>query len=132
MSTDDRSRLELHTALETALGRDPADTLMGHLPPRGWGDVATVRDLEILEARIDHKLIAFEARLDQRFAQIDYRFAEIEARFAQVEARFAQVEARFAQVEARFERALRVAVLAICSTIITAVGVSVGLVGLLG
>ncbi|MFM8388261.1 MAG: hypothetical protein ACKOA5_03335 [Actinomycetota bacterium] len=29
-----------------------ADTLMGHLPPSGWGDVARQSDLELLRVEI--------------------------------------------------------------------------------
>jgi hypothetical protein len=33
-------------------GTEPAATLMEHLPPVGWADVATKRDLDALEQRI--------------------------------------------------------------------------------
>jgi len=46
MSIDERSRHELYLRLEDALGPEPANTLMEHLPPVGWADVATRHDLE--------------------------------------------------------------------------------------
>ena len=47
MAIGERDRHELHAALRKALGKREADTLMAHLPPVGWADVATRRDLEL-------------------------------------------------------------------------------------
>jgi hypothetical protein len=46
MAVDERSRHELHVRLEEILGPEVAATLMEHLPPAGWADVATKRDLD--------------------------------------------------------------------------------------
>lgn len=50
MAVDERSRKLLHDALERALGAREAATLMGFLPPVGWADVATRRDLDVLRS----------------------------------------------------------------------------------
>ena len=49
MSVDDRTRLNLHRKLEAVLGPNEADTLMAHLPPVTWHDVATKDDVRMLE-----------------------------------------------------------------------------------
>ncbi|MEX2256784.1 MAG: hypothetical protein WEC34_15195 [Acidimicrobiia bacterium] len=49
MTIDERSRHVLHQRLEQVLGADEAGTLMEHLPPVGWADVATKRDLDAME-----------------------------------------------------------------------------------
>ncbi len=49
MTVDDRTRLNLHRKLEAVLGPSEADTLMAHLPPVTWHDVATKADLRVLE-----------------------------------------------------------------------------------
>ena len=41
MTVDDRTRLNLHRKLEAVLGQEEADTLMAHLPPVTWNDIAT-------------------------------------------------------------------------------------------
>ena len=46
MAIDERSRHELHLKLERALDPDEAATLMSYLPPAGWADVVTKRDLD--------------------------------------------------------------------------------------
>ena len=45
MTTTEAERLRLLQRLEEVLGPDEATTLMDHLPPLGWNDVATKHDL---------------------------------------------------------------------------------------
>jgi hypothetical protein len=54
MALDERSRHELYLRLEETLGPEAATTLMEHLPPVGWADVATKRDLDALRGDLDH------------------------------------------------------------------------------
>ncbi|HEX6381162.1 MAG TPA: hypothetical protein VF180_07950, partial [Acidimicrobiia bacterium] len=51
---DERARHELFLRLEQALGPESVETLMELLPPVGWADVATKRDLDALR----HQLLA--------------------------------------------------------------------------
>ena len=46
MAIDERARHQLYLRLEEQLGPGAAATLMEHLPPTGWADVATKRDLD--------------------------------------------------------------------------------------
>ena len=59
MAISEEARHELYRGLEELLGHERATTLMEHLPPVGWADVATKRDLEMQ----DLKLEAVEARV---------------------------------------------------------------------
>jgi len=52
----------------------PATTLMEGMPPVGWADVATKRDLEHLEARIDLVEARFEAALQRALREQATRF----------------------------------------------------------
>jgi hypothetical protein len=67
MVLDERSRHQLYLRLEAALGPDAATTLMEHLPPTGWADVAMKRDLDALEQRLDLRFEALEHKLVAAF-----------------------------------------------------------------
>jgi hypothetical protein len=68
MALDERARHELFLRLQQVLG-DQADTLMEMLPSVGWADVATKRDLDALEERMN---LRFE-RVDQRFETLEHK-----------------------------------------------------------
>jgi hypothetical protein len=61
---DEQSRYQLFQRLEQVLGAREATTLMEHLPPVGWADVATKHDLGQLESRIDLRYSLMEARIE--------------------------------------------------------------------
>ncbi|MSO37821.1 MAG: hypothetical protein EXQ69_06155 [Acidimicrobiia bacterium] len=46
MALDERSRHEMFLFFEALAGERVATTLMGHLPPVGWADVATRQEVE--------------------------------------------------------------------------------------
>jgi hypothetical protein len=63
MTVSERARHELHGRLEEMLGTEEAATLMTLLPPVGWADVATKRDLDALSALTKRDLDALRADL---------------------------------------------------------------------
>ena len=65
MAVDESSRHQLHVKLEEILGPEEASTLMAHLPPVGWADVATKRDLDAVKNELVatlHKEISSNTR----------------------------------------------------------------------
>jgi len=69
MVLDERARHELFLRLEEVLGPESAETLMEMMPPVGWADVATKRDLDALEERMN---LRFEL-VDQRFEVMEHK-----------------------------------------------------------
>ncbi len=101
MVVDERSRHELYRRLEEVLGPDAATTLIEHLPPVGWADVATRNDLAGLEQRMDLRLARVEERLEARF---EGRFDSINERFTAMDDR---ITAAMCDLRATFEHEMR-------------------------
>ncbi len=59
MQIDERTRHEMYLGLEERLGPELADLVMAHLPPMGWSDIATQREMTA------------------RFEEVDRRFDEL-------------------------------------------------------
>jgi ribosomal protein L29 len=66
MAVTEETRHRLHQSLERVLGEEQAATLMEHLPPVGWADVATKQDLAGLRevSRADLAALSGELRAD--------------------------------------------------------------------
>ncbi len=61
MAITEADRHRLHQALVTQLGEAAAATLMEHLPPVGWADVATKTDLAHLQTAVDTRFDHLQA-----------------------------------------------------------------------
>ena len=83
MAISETDRLQMFSGLQKSVGEAVANTLMEHLPPGGWYDVARTGDFDRLETRIDK----LEARLDDRIDKLEIRFDKLEARIDILEAR---------------------------------------------
>ena len=129
MAVSEESRHRLYSKLELVLGSEEATVLMEHLPPVGWADVATKRDLDALEARIGGR---FEA-VDARFEAVDVRFDALESR---MDARFDAMDSRFEALEgrltAKFEYELRMLTWRLLVVLVAAMSVLVTVTRLIG
>jgi len=96
MAISETARLDMLSGLRTHVGEAVANTLMEHLPPGGWYDVARTGDFDRIETRIDK----LEARLDDRIDKLEARFDKLEAR---LDDRIDKLEARFDKLEARID-----------------------------
>ena len=90
MAISETARLDMLSGLRTHVGEAVANTLMEHLPPGGWYDVARTGDFDRIETRIDK----LEARLDDRIDKLEIRIDKLETRFDKLEARIDKLEAR--------------------------------------
>lgn len=69
MAISEETRHRLHLRLDEVLGPEDASTLMEHLPPVGWADVATKRDLDSGLALLGAELRGEMAKLREEMAE---------------------------------------------------------------
>lgn len=77
MTIDERHRLALHEAARAAFGEAPALTLMELLPPVGWADVATVRDLNALRADVHAEIADLRGELRVQIGELHGQIGEL-------------------------------------------------------
>lgn len=118
MTVDERRRHELHERLDQVLDAGHADTLMELLPPVGWADVATNRDLRALEARLQAGFA--EVRAEMAEFRGDVR-AELAAFRGEVRAELAESRGEF---RAELQRELRHQLWAILGVLLVALVIS--------
>lgn len=97
MATTESSRLEMHLKLKSVLGDKVADTMMDHLPPTGWADVARQSDIDHLAALMDARFAGMDYRidsLDTRINALDKRIDSLDKRIDLLDKRIDSLEAR--------------------------------------
>jgi hypothetical protein len=67
----EESRYQLFQRLEEMLGREGVSTLMELLPPVGWADVATKRDVDQLRVALDSRIDALDAKIDAKVERLE-------------------------------------------------------------
>lgn len=118
MAITEQARHKLHQRLDETLGTDEAATLMEHLPPVGWGDVATKTDLrgEIDHLRTElkrdiadlrHEIADVRTEMTLRFEKVDLRFDHMAEKMATKE-ELANVRTDIAEMGRAFEHSLRI------------------------
>jgi hypothetical protein len=103
MAVDEARRHRLYETVRERLGEEEAATLLEYLPPVGWADVATKRDLDALEARLQGDLDRRFGEVERQFGHVDARFGEIVGQFGEIDGRFGRIEGRFREMEVRFD-----------------------------
>ncbi len=64
MAISESARYEMHKELRNQLGEPVADTLMEHLPPSGWSDVALKSDIDQLRGEMNTRFAVVDKRID--------------------------------------------------------------------
>jgi len=77
MTIDERQRHQLHEAARRTLGDDAAVTLMEMLPPVGWADVTTKRDLDHFAEVLRLELATTQAGLRTEMAGLRTEMADL-------------------------------------------------------
>ena len=78
MAMTEKSRHDLHSKLEDVLGAEPAGTLMAMLPPVGWADVATKRDLDALQHATSKDIENLRVAISKDFEAMDHKMTAME------------------------------------------------------
>ena len=107
MGVTEQQRHALLTWFEEQMGPERAATMMELMPPAGAAELATKRDLNDLERR-----------LDARFAAVDARFDAHEARF----------DAKLEAMRSTTLRTVGTWLFASQAAVITAIGVATGVI----
>ena len=79
MTITDTKRFELHQYLRTHMETNMADTLMDHLPPAGWSDLARTSDVSASQLLLKSDIEAVRTELKGDIAELR---AEMVDRFA--------------------------------------------------
>ena len=126
MAVTESERYELYQVLVEKLGAEGAQTLMEHLPPTGWSEVATKHDF-------DHQRALFRADLDQHRAetraQLDQHRAETSAELQELRG---EIRASELRLEAKIERGLRLNALTVIGVNASLLTAAVTVFALLG
>ena len=80
MSITQSRRYEMHEVLREKLGVGAADTLVEHLPPEGWGDVATKKDLSQVRTELQIEIALLRSELHQEIALLRSEMIQMEER----------------------------------------------------
>jgi hypothetical protein len=70
VAVTEQDRYDMHQGLIETLGEERAATLMAHLPPTGWADVATKQDLEHLRVATKQDLEHLRKEVTTEIAQL--------------------------------------------------------------
>ena len=87
MSTtiSEAQRFEMHSKLRNLMGDEVANTLMEHLPPSGWADVARKSDVDRLEADIARVEVALRYDIERLEVAMKADVDRLEIDIARVE-----------------------------------------------
>jgi hypothetical protein len=105
MAISEESRHHLYLRLEQVLGPQEAATLMEHLPPVGWADVATKRDLDVLRRDIETSAVATRRDIESLALATKLGFEDVRREIASVAL---VTREQSATLRADFEHELRV------------------------
>ena len=79
MAITEHTRHQLHQALIESLGEEEAATLMEHLPPVGWADVATKADIDNVRTDIDNLRTSTKTDIDNLRTSLSDRMDKMAA-----------------------------------------------------
>jgi hypothetical protein len=134
MSVTDDERNKLYVWFEEHMGSERAAIMMRVLPPVGWNDIATRRDLDHLGDRLDARIDGLDVKLDARIDGLDVKLdARIDAVEVKLDGAVAQMatKADMSDLRAEFHESFVAMQRSFVTWLLTAQAAVVGLVGIM-
>ncbi|MEZ5169180.1 MAG: hypothetical protein R3A49_00345 [Acidimicrobiia bacterium] len=127
MAIDERSRHDLYVKLEQTLGAAEASTLMEHLPPVGWADVATKRDLDVFATELRAEMSELRSELRGEMSELRGEMSELRS---ELRGEMSELRGEIGGVRGEFSlelaKAVRTMVFANMTIAVAAVGLAFG------
>ena len=99
MTVSETNRLDMLVGLRMYLGDSVANTLIEHLPPGGWQDVARIADTDRLQRDVN--------RLHDDFAQLRNEFQGIRREFQGLRQEFQNLREEFQKLSDRYDTTMK-------------------------
>jgi FtsZ-binding cell division protein ZapB len=99
MTVSETNRLDMLVGLRMYLGDSVANTLIEHLPPGGWQDVARTADTDRLQRDVN--------RLHDDFAQLRNEFQGIRQEFQGLRQEFQNLREEFQKLSDRYDTTMK-------------------------
>ncbi len=99
MTVSETNRLDMLVGLRMHLGDSVANTLIEHLPPGGWQDVARIADTDRLQRDVN--------RLHDDFAQLRNEFQGIRQEFQGLRQEFQNLREEFQKLSDRYDTTMK-------------------------
>jgi FtsZ-binding cell division protein ZapB len=99
MTVSETDRLDMLVGLRMHLGDSVANTLIEHLPPGGWQDVARIADTDRLQRDVN--------RLHDDFAQLRNEFQGIRQEFQGLRQEFQNLREEFQKLSDRYDTTMK-------------------------
>lgn len=131
MTVEERSRRQLQEALMDTIGPEQTDTLLSYLPPTGWAEVATTRDLQALRAELRGEIAELRGEVAELRAEITGLRTELHSEIGGLRA---DMDTFAATLRSEMHRELRLQFysLATLMTALLAIAVTLSATGLFG
>ena len=101
MPTSESKRLALREKLAEALGSETAGTLMEHIPPERWDELATKTDLrqmaDLLRKERQADLKQLQGKMHEQFGKMHEQFGKVHEQFGKVDKEVGTLQARSAE-----------------------------------
>lgn len=101
MPTSESKRLALREKLAEALGSETAGTLMEHIPPERWDELATKTDLrqmaDLLRKERQADLKQLQGKMHEQFGKMHEQFGKVHEQFGKVHKEVGTMQARSAE-----------------------------------